>query len=65
MEVTMNTIRTEADSLEGFTTRVLFSLVTELATAQQAVASITLQVGAIAAAHGVAMVDPELSSPAI
>ena len=53
------TIKSEQDTTAGFTTRVLLSLVNDLADAQAAVARITVQIGTLAALHGVKMVDPE------
>ena len=42
-----------------FTARVLMGLVTELALAQEHMARIAAQIGALAKEHGVAMVEPE------
>jgi hypothetical protein len=42
-----------------FTTRTLMALVTELALAQEAVARMAAQIGALAKEHGVEMVEPE------
>ena len=52
-------IKSEQDTNEAFTTRVLLSLVTDIAAAQAAVVDITVKIGALAAMRDVKMVDPK------